>query len=280
MILIAGGTGRLGSSLVRRLAARDAPVRVLARHSVQTQDLPPSVDFTPGDVRDPASVSTAMRGIETVVSCIQGFAGDDVSPASVDRDGNINLIRAARAAGARVVLMSVVGASPGSRMELFRMKRAAETAVMGGANWTVVRATAFLELWIELLSRSSRPLVFGRGDSPINFVSVEDVSALLERVVSGDAASGQVLEIGGPENLTFNQLAQAVCDRPPRHIPRPMLRLMANTAGRMNRQLGRQARAALVMDTEDLSSGPGSARDLYPDLPCTSLADVLRTRPV
>jgi NADH dehydrogenase len=53
---------------------------------------------------------------------------------------------------------------------------------------TIVPATAFLELWIDVLTstagRSNRPLVFGRGRNPINFVSVRDVAALVEHVVT------------------------------------------------------------------------------------------------
>ena len=72
--------------------------------------------------------------------------------------------------------MSVVGASADSPMELFRCKHAAEAHLRGsGVAWTIVRATAFVELWIDILGSTAtpgRPVVFGRGDNPINFVSV------------------------------------------------------------------------------------------------------------
>ena len=81
-----------------------------------------------GDVRDAATLAAAIDGVTTVVSAVQGFAGPGrVTPASVDRDGNANLVDAASAVGADVVLMSVVGASPDSPMELFRAKYEAET---------------------------------------------------------------------------------------------------------------------------------------------------------
>src|SRR6185312_1267744 len=106
-----------------------------------------------------------------------------------------------------MVLMSVVGAAPDSPMELFRMKHAAETALgASGVAATIVRATAFLELWIDLLTktagRGNRPLVFGRGRNPINFVSARDVAALADRVIADPATRGHTFEIGGPDNLT------------------------------------------------------------------------------
>ena len=142
-----------------------------------------------GDLRDRTSVAAAVDGATTVVAAAHGFVGPrGISPATVDRDGNIRLIEAARAVGAHVVLLSVVGASPDSPMELFRMKYAAEQHLFAGdASSTIVRATAFTELWIRIMretaARGGRPLVFGRGRSLVNFVSVADVAALVDHVV-------------------------------------------------------------------------------------------------
>ena len=287
-VLVAGGTGRLGTRVVLALAARGVQVRVLTRELPRAAHLAgPRVAAVAGDVRDPASAAAAVAGVQVVVSAVHGFAGPGrVTPASVDRDGNINLIEAARTAGAEMVLLSVVGAAPDSPMELFRMKHAAETALAASVvPGTIVRATAFAELWIELLrrtaGRSKRPLVFGRGQNPINFVSVSDVAALVERVVIGDETRGQSLEIGGPANLTFDELATMVAANPdravtPRHVPRAALHAMAATVGKVRPELGRQARAALAMDRQDMTFAGGGARARYADLPCTAVADLLR----
>ena len=82
-----------------------------------------------------------------MVSAVHGFAGPGgVSPASVDRAGNAHLIHAAARAGAAFVLVSVVGASPGHPIGLFRAKHAAEDMLRSsGIPWTMVRATAFME---------------------------------------------------------------------------------------------------------------------------------------
>ncbi|MDQ1457123.1 MAG: hypothetical protein QOH28_2743 [Actinomycetota bacterium] len=287
MILLAGGTGRLGTIVADRLSDRGIQVRVLTRDPSRADRIAGrNVDVVSGDVRDPESLRRATDGIEVVVSAMHGFTGPrGTSPATVDRDGNVNLIDATKAAGADLVLMSTVGAAADSPMELFRMKHAAEQhAVTSGVPATIVRATAFLELWIEILrktaGRSGRPLVFGRGDNAINFVSVNDVAALVEHVVTDRTSRGTTLEIGGPENLTFNELARAMQKaagrgRAPRHVPPLMLRVMANTIGRMNPQVGRQARAALVMDHTDLTFDAADVHRRFPDVPCTPLSRVL-----
>lgn len=287
MILLAGGTGRLGTLLVGRLVSRGVSVRVLTREPARAAHLAGDlVTVARGDVRDPDSLAPAAAGVDVVVSAVHGFAAPPPSsPAAVDRDGNANLLEAARAAGADFVLVSTVGAAAESPLELFRMKYAAEQHARASAvATTIVRATAFLELWVELMrqtsSRSGRALVFGRGQNPINFVSAIDVAALVDHAIAEPATRGQILEIGGPANLTFDQLAQAVHTTAgyagaPRHVPPLALWLMANSIGRAKAQLGRRARAALAMDRMDLSLDLAQLRRDLPELPSTALAEVL-----
>ena len=282
MILVAGGTGRLGTLVVGRLVERGEPVRVLTRDPSRAAHLPADVERVIGDVRDAASLAPAVAGVDVVVSAVHGFVGTgNVSPATVDRDGNANLVDAATAAGADIVLVSVVAAAADSPMELFRMKHAAEQhALTSGTPTTIVRSTAFLELWIDILcdtaKRSGRPVVFGRGDNPINFVSAHDVAALVDLVVDDPATRGETLDIGGPANLTFDELAAALLDAGrvhggPRHVPPLTLRVIASTVGRLKPQLGRQMRAALAMDRIDLRFDSAAVRERFPQLPTTSL---------
>ena len=290
MILVAGGSGRLGTLIVRRLKARGLSVRVLTRDRRRTAHFEGSrVEVIEGDVRDGGSLHAAMVGVGTVVSAIHGF-GDigNVSPASVDRDGNYNLIGAAASANAAVVLMSIVGASPEHPIELFRMKYAAEEYLRAsGAPWTILRATAFAEFWLDLLEQtagaSGRPIIFGRGANPINFVSVSDVAALAERVVVDPSARGATFEIGGPQNVSFNELVarlQHASGRtaPPRHVPRTILRALAAVLGPVQPNRARQLRAAIVMDTRDLSFAATDLHRRFPELPVTSLAAILTHR--
>ena len=221
------------------------------------------------------------------MSAIQGFTGPGgVSPATVDYQGNVNLIDAARAAGAQFVLMSVAGAAADSPMELFRMKHAAEEHLRAsGASWTIVRATAFLELWIDVLDQDRCPLGPARrlrtGEQPDQLRLRHRRRRARRTRRNRPRTRGRILEIGGPDNLTFNQLAaaiQAAAGRTgtPRHVPPPVLRLMAGTVGRIKPELGRQARAALLMDRADLTHDTAGIRQACPGLPCTPLSTCLQ----
>lgn len=139
MLLVAGGTGRLGSRVVDLLEARGASVHALSRHA-------------DGDLRNIAD--RALAGVSVVVSCVTGFPRQ--APAGVDRDGNIALIDAAARAGAAVVLVSVLGAAADSPMELFRMKYAAEEHLRrSGTLWTIIRPDAFEETWVGILEKTA-----------------------------------------------------------------------------------------------------------------------------
>ena len=66
MILVAGGSGRLGTLIVRRLAARGLGVRVLTRDRARTAHIAGgAVEVIEGDVRDGGCLGAAMAGVET-----------------------------------------------------------------------------------------------------------------------------------------------------------------------------------------------------------------------
>jgi uncharacterized protein YbjT (DUF2867 family) len=271
MILVAGGTGRLGSRVVSQLAEQGLDIRVLTRDVARAARVRDHAEIVVGDVTDRATVDAAMVGANCVVSAVQGFAGPGrVSPESVDHAGNVHLVDAATVVGAELVMVSVVGAAADHPMDLFRAKYAAEQYLRGSdLAWTIVRATAFVELWAEILAKG---IVLGKGDNPINFVAVDDVAAVVARTVTDAGTRGAILEVGGPEDITMNELMVMVRAGAPdgpakvRHIPRALLRVMA--------RINRQPRAALAMDTVDMTFDAATARR-YPDLPMTELATAL-----
>ena len=287
MILVAGGTGTLGTRVVRALSESGTSVRVLTRHAERAQDLASdTVEIAVGDVQDLQSVTAAMRDVQTVVSAVQGFAGvEPAGPAAVDLDGNANLVRAAKAAGGkRFVLVSAAGAAPDSPLLLRRMKFAAEQTVTdSGLEWCVLRPTVYLETWLGLLgdmaTTKGSVTLFGRGNNPINFVSADDVAALTIRAVRCADLTGTLLEIGGPQDLTLNALARHVLaahGRDPKihHVPLPILRTLSAMLRPVKPNVAMLAKFGVVMDTTDMTLHHDSARAAIPDLPSTSLETI------
>ena len=280
MILVVGGTGRLGSQVTDGLLAHGHPVRVLARG--RRRPIPgqaAQTEVVHGSVTDPDVLERALAGVDVVVSAFTGFPF--VDPARVDSAGNKLLVRAAERTGAEVVLVSVAGAAPDSAMGLFRAKSEAEQALdRSSVRGTIIRPDAFADLWIELLAttarRSQRPLVLGRGHNPIGWVAVRDVASVVVRVVDEALLRGAVYTLSGPERISLTELARRLMSArgwsgSPRHLPVAALRMTALLPGRA----GRQAHAALAMDS--LRPIDDDTRARLPELPNTPVAELLAT---
>jgi uncharacterized protein YbjT (DUF2867 family) len=286
MILVAGGTGRLGSQVVRLLAARGEQVRVLARDPTRAASLGgPGVEALGGDVRDPAAVARAMKGITTVVAAMHGFAGKGVDTRTVDLVGNQNLIAAAQAEGVgHYVLLSVHGARSDHPMELFQMKARAEQALRASAlQWTILRPTAFTETWAMVLGEpllaKGRTMIFGRGNNPINFVSTHDVARFVDLAITDAALRGRCIDVPGPENLTFTEFVDTFraitgVSGSAGHVPLPMMRLMSWVMRPFAPTIAGQIRAGVVMDTEDFAYDLSVRR--FSGIPSTTVADAIR----
>ena len=287
MILIAGATGSLGSRLTPLLSRRGIPLRLLVRDPAKAAVLKTDlIQIAEGDVRSLPALEPAMSGVSTVVSAISAFGRGAGSTRTVDWEGNRNLIQAAEAAGAEhFILISVHGAAPDHPIELFRMKYLAEQALTASKlTWTILRPNAYFETWAMLLGepllKSGKTMVFGRGENPINFVSARDVARFVDLAVTDPTLHGEVIEVGGPQNLTFNRFlqifeAQTGASGVKRHVPRPAMRVASRLLRPIKPMLAQQMRTAYLMDTIDMTFDPSETLRLYPTLTPTPLADVL-----
>jgi uncharacterized protein YbjT (DUF2867 family) len=283
-VLVAGGTGRLGRLLVRSLAADGERLRVLTRDPdaadvMRTQ----GVEAVVGDLREADAVRQAVDGCAAVVAAASGFGPMGTSsPQNVDRDGNRNLIEAARQAGVdHFVLVSMHGAAPDAPLELLRMKYAAEQALIAsGLSWTIIRPTAFLETYLDVVAqpmqRRGATLVFGRGDVAVDFVSVVDVAALIRSALRDPELRGRALDWGGAEH-TLNELSDAIhaaVGHPgaTRHVPLAALRVVSVVARPFSPFASRVSRAAVAMNARQATFGSGRERERHPELPVTSLS--------
>ena len=73
MILVAGGTGFVGGGITRELCRRGQKVAVLTRNAERASNRFPGLDveYRQGDVRDPASLDSAVRDANIVIGCQQ-----------------------------------------------------------------------------------------------------------------------------------------------------------------------------------------------------------------
>lgn len=207
-ILVTGGTGTLGRSVVPRLRAAGADVRILSRSSHAAAD---GIEYVTGDLSTGVGVERAVDGVETIVHLAGSARGDEVKAR--------NLVPAASRAGVRhIVNISVVGAervpvvSGVDRMMFgyFAMKRATEEVIAdSGIPWTTLRATQFHDLILMVVKQLAKlpltPVPTGTRFQPV------ETDEVAERMVEAalDKPSGLLPEFGGPRVQTIAELLQA-----------------------------------------------------------------------
>jgi NAD+-dependent farnesol dehydrogenase len=117
-ILITGGTGFLGRHVVARLAGRHS-LRLLVRPRASRERFPPTVEFAPGDVTDPASLVLAVQGCDAVLhaAALVKIMGTPEEYDRVNLDGFDNVLSAASEAGVRkiVYVSSFIALGPSER---------------------------------------------------------------------------------------------------------------------------------------------------------------------
>jgi NADH dehydrogenase len=144
-----------------------------------------------------------------------------------------------------------------------------------------------MELWAGIvgdsLTRSGKATVFGRGDNPINLVSVQDVARFVELAIVDPRLRGITFDLGGPENLTLNNVVEIFAATSGRHAAARHIPLMAMRVGSLlmrpfKPDLARLIQAAALMDTADMRLDPAELTARYPGIHLTHLADVVRRK--
>jgi uncharacterized protein YbjT (DUF2867 family) len=248
MILVAGGTGFLGRAVVSALRRDGHPVRVLSRGTKGNpfvQDR--GVELVTGDVREAAGLDTAMAGCEAVVIAVQ-FPGHPVEVPKqgltydeFDRKGTENLVAAAKKAGVqRIVYVSGAGAGQARTEEWFVAKDRAEAAVRdSGIAYTILRPSWVYGPRDKSLNRFAmfaRMLPFvplpGPGTAKVQPAHVDDLGTAVALSLKLPAAENQVIEVGGPQLLTFRQIVRVMLQVMGKHrfllpTPTPFVKLGA-----------------------------------------------------
>ena len=224
-VLVAGGTGFIGSYLCRALVEDDHEVTALSRSPAET---PEGVDSAVGDVTAYDSIAPAVEGHDAVVNLVALSPlfepkGGNVMHDRVHRGGTENLVRAAEEAGAdRFIQLSALGADSDGDTAYIRAKgRAEEIVEATDLEWTVFRPSVVFGEGGEFVSFTKRlkgmfapgvPLypLPGGGKTRFQPIHVEDLVPMLVAALESDEHVGETYEVGGPETLTLRQVTDLV----------------------------------------------------------------------
>jgi nucleoside-diphosphate-sugar epimerase len=254
LYLITGGAGFIGSNMCRRLLSTGNKVRILdnlATGRLQNlEDVKSSIDFIEGDIRKPADVAGALKGVRYVIhmaalpSVIRSVE-DPVASNDVNVNGSLNLLMAARDANVERFVFSTSSSvygdtavlpkredmmpcplSPYALQKLtiehycriFHMLYGVPTVclryfnVFGPRQNPKSQYAAVIPLFIDATKNGKSPVIYGDGEQTRDFTFVEDVvdANLCACHAAVDDCAGRVFNVARGDRISVNRVASTI----------------------------------------------------------------------
>lgn len=242
VVLVTGATGFLGRRVVHELLEHNYEVRCLVHSPGRERIFPPrSVDVQYGSVTDPNALASAFQGVDRVVHLVGIIRqGKGATFNQINHLGTANVVEAARQAGSvrHFVQISAIGASNNRRYPYLYSKWQGEQEVVNsGLPYTILRSSIVFgqgDEFVNALAALVRafPLVpvVGLGRNRLQPIAAEDVARCITLTLARDDLKGKTMEIGGPEQLSYNQIVSIVArtmgkGRLRFHVPVLLMRL-------------------------------------------------------
>jgi uncharacterized protein YbjT (DUF2867 family) len=292
MILVTGGTGFVGGHVVHALRADDKPVRALVRDRRRAAKLESwGVELADGDVTNPASLRSALAGVDAVVHLVAIRQGGPEQFQRVMVDGTRNLIAAAGEQGIRrFVLMSALGTSEETKDVVpyygakWQMERDVETS---GIPYVIFRPSfifgpdgGILPTFAKLARLTPVTPIVGNGRQRIQPIWADDVGAYFTQAVDSEAAVNRLFELGGPDAVTWNEFWERLkrargMRRPSVHVPVALMRINALVTERLPGNIPLTRDLLKMLEAGDNVVTDTSAVDVF-RLPLVPLDEQLR----
>lgn len=226
LVTIFGGSGFVGTQVVRRLARDGFRIRVVTRNPNLHLELKPlgevgQIALVRGDVRDPDQVRNAVRGAAYVVNLVGILRpGGGQSFEAIHAAGPDAVAQACAAEGVEgLVQMSAIGADPNSNSAYSRSRAEGEAATRAAFPSAVVlrpsvvfgTGDGFFNLFARLM-RFTRVFFpsFGGGRTKFQPVYVGDVADAVSIALRTPAHRGRIFELGGPAVMSLQEILDLI----------------------------------------------------------------------
>ena len=205
MILVTGGTGVVGSEILRLLSRAQIPARALTRNPQKAQDLP-GITWVAGDLARAETLTRVFEDVKTAF-LLTHYYEDMVALQH-------HAIVAARAAGVtHLVKASAFAASPHSKAPIGRWHYQIEQELeASGMGWTVLRPHHFMQnLLAQAQYVSNEGAIYSpSGDGKIPYVAANDVAAVAFVTLTQPGHFGKKYVITGSEALSYRQASEII----------------------------------------------------------------------
>jgi uncharacterized protein YbjT (DUF2867 family) len=224
-ILLVGATGMLGGRIAHHLLEQPSvQVRLLVRNMTEKKAALNSfaadgAELIEGDLNNEASLDRATRGVDVIVSAVQGGADIIV-------DGQVALAKAAKRNGVRRILPSDFGldlfkATPGEHAAFDARRTADEQISAIGLDQVNILQGGFMELFMPGMGAIDLDKgtvgFFGDGERLVEVTSVEDTARMVVRVALDRSVPAGKFAFAG-DRISFREAGEIVA----KHTGRPI----------------------------------------------------------
>jgi uncharacterized protein YbjT (DUF2867 family) len=205
MILVTGGTGLIGSEVLRLLSQSGVAACGLTRNPQKAKTMS-GITWVAGDLAKPDTLPAAFRGARTL------FLNSAVSEDLVALQNNG--VAAARAAGVKhIVKLSAFGASDHSKAPICLMHYQVEKEIReSGLAWTIIRPHHFMQ---NLLAQAPYIIKEGvvysaSGDGKIPYIDARDIAAVATVTLTQPGHTSKWYVVTGSEALSYRQATELI----------------------------------------------------------------------
>jgi uncharacterized protein YbjT (DUF2867 family) len=202
--LIIGGTGTVGSQVVRRLLKKGYELRVLTTSREKAEKLPPEVEPYIGSLEYTDTLAGAFKNVDKVFM-LNAHTKNEIYQ-------GLNAIAAAVNAGvSKFVYQSIHQVRGAVHIEHFRSKVFIEEALKrSGLNYVFVCPNNFYQndFWFKDSITKARIYNQPLGSVGLSRVDVRDIAEVVEKVLETDRYDRQTIALAGPEVLTGESTAE------------------------------------------------------------------------
>ena len=208
-IVVIGGTGLIGSKLVKKLREHGHEAVAASPNS--------GVNSVTGE-----GLADALKGASVVVDVTNSPSWEDAAVLKFFETSTRNLLANEAAAGVgHHVALSVVGTERLLESGFFRAKLAQENLIKASSiPYSIVRATQFFEFVKPIADFSTVGNQVRLPPALFQPMAADDVASAIARIATNSPVNGMV-EIGGPEQFRLDELARR--DLAARQDPREVI---------------------------------------------------------
>lgn len=288
-ITVFGGTGFLGSRVVRELIDAGHAVRLAARRPMRPPWAEPGdpLELVRADICCASEVGHALAGARAAVNAVSLYVENRrLSFEDVHVKGAGSLARLAQAEGVETFIqLSGIGADPASRSRYVRARGHGESAVIAAYPKAVILrpsvmfgpGDSFLSRLVDLTRLPVIPL-FGNGQTRLQPVHVVDVARAIGQLSGGTPHERRLFELGGQDIMRYREVVELIMahlerERPLLAIPFPLWHLAALLATPLPSPPLTRDQVYMMATDNTVGEGVGTFGDL--DMLPRSLRDAL-----